>query len=248
MASPYPGIFAYPENGINGQWVALNNLNYIQVNLLPNWGGVVGQGTISILPDFFLGGGSLDCWLPVELGAMSVTPRDGAVDVQWLTRSESNLARFEILRDQEIIATRQAANTPTGADYQYTDHAVDNGRAYTYELVLVTGDGSRETIYTAENIVPSADKALVTEYALHTNYPNPFNPATTITFDLLESGEVSLVVFNLMGQKVADLAHGTQTAGRHTVSFDGTSLPSGVYVYQLHAGSFVAENKMLLLK
>ncbi len=56
------------------------------------------------------------------------------------------------------------------------------------------------------------------------------------------------MVFNLMGQRVAELARGTQAAGRHTVSFDGTELPSGVYIYQLRAGDFIAEKKMLLMK
>jgi hypothetical protein len=59
---------------------------------------------------------------------------------------------------------------------------------------------------------------------------------------------VELQVFNLLGQKVQDLAHGVQSAGRHEISFDASHLPSGVYLYKLNAGSFLATRKMILTK
>ena len=83
---------------------------------------------------------------------------------------------------------------------------------------------------------------------LRPNQPNPFNPTTTITFELAEAGEVTLAVYNLLGQQVAEVVHGPQTAGTHSVRFDGSGLPSGVYIYQLRTRDFVRESKMLLLK
>jgi photosystem II stability/assembly factor-like uncharacterized protein len=84
--------------------------------------------------------------------------------------------------------------------------------------------------------------------SLHQNYPNPFNPATQIAFDLDKAGSVQLTVFNTLGQKVAALVNGPQSAGRHTVTFKAAELPSGVYLCRLHTESGTEQTKMLLLK
>jgi hypothetical protein len=86
------------------------------------------------------------------------------------------------------------------------------------------------------------------EYALQANYPNPFNPATTIDFSLAEPGLVNLVVYNVQGQKVATLLEQRLAAGSHQVQFDGSSLPSGLYLYSLSVGEFTQTRRMLLLK
>jgi hypothetical protein len=86
------------------------------------------------------------------------------------------------------------------------------------------------------------------QFRLHTAYPNPFNPTTTITFDLPKSEFVTLTVFDLLGRAVAELCHDTYAAGSHTLSFDGGGLPSGIYLYRIHAGGFSASQKMMLLK
>jgi len=86
------------------------------------------------------------------------------------------------------------------------------------------------------------------QFKLNQNYPNPFNPSTTISFELLESGSVSLKVFNILGQEVASLANGKLGTGTHTISFDATNLPSGVYIYQLTSSSASLTKKMLLIK
>jgi hypothetical protein len=94
----------------------------------------------------------------------------------------------------------------------------------------------------------TSNSAAVRNYALYQNYPNPFNPTTRISFDMPHSGNVSLNVFNPMGQQVAALVNGSLGAGSHTITFDASNLPSGVYLYRLVAGVFSAEKKMLLMK
>ena len=90
--------------------------------------------------------------------------------------------------------------------------------------------------------------AIISERALHQNYPSPFNPETQIKFDMAEGGFVSLRVYNLIGQEVATFLNGQMPAGEHTTTFDAANLPSGIYLYRVVADRFVAERKMLLLK
>lgn len=85
-------------------------------------------------------------------------------------------------------------------------------------------------------------------FALAQNYPNPFNPSTSIAFNLPVSSDVTLSVYNVLGQKVATLANGPMTAGSHSVSFDASRLASGIYIYELRAGSFVQQRRMTLVK
>lgn len=85
-------------------------------------------------------------------------------------------------------------------------------------------------------------------YSLDENYPNPFNPVTSIGFNLAEPGMTTLSVFNLQGQLVATLIERPLPAGSHRVQFDGSSLSSGLYFYTLNAGEFTATRKMVLIK
>ena len=90
-------------------------------------------------------------------------------------------------------------------------------------------------------------------FALADNYPNPFNPETTIKYELPAAAQVRLEVFNVVGQVVRTLVAEPQSAGRYVVQWDATndnqqSLSSGVYFYRIHAGDFLKVKKMLLLK
>lgn len=90
-------------------------------------------------------------------------------------------------------------------------------------------------------------------YALHANYPNPFNPTTTISFDLPEASDVLLEVYDMMGRRVATLVSGQLAAGVHQATWNalsesGDRVASGVYLYRLQAGSFEFVNRMVLMK
>ncbi len=93
-----------------------------------------------------------------------------------------------------------------------------------------------------------ASPSAVTEFRLYGNYPNPFNVSTLIAYDLAKDGWVRIEIFDLLGRRVALLADERQTQGRHTVRFDGGSLPSGAYLYRLSADGFCPTRKMLLIR
>ncbi len=87
-----------------------------------------------------------------------------------------------------------------------------------------------------------------TTYELDQNFPNPFNPSTTIRYGLPQKSAVHLSIFNTLGQQVAQIVNGDMDAGHHEVRFDGSSLSSGVYFYRIQAGGFVETKRLMLLR
>jgi hypothetical protein len=100
--------------------------------------------------------------------------------------------------------------------------------------------------FTAETDLQTAE--LPTEFALTGNYPNPFNPQTSITFSMPEAATVRLTVYDLLGRQVALLVDGNLAAGKHEVRFDATNLPSGQYLYRLTTPKGEFTKMMMLLK
>jgi hypothetical protein len=91
-------------------------------------------------------------------------------------------------------------------------------------------------------------ESLPREYALKQNSPNPFNPSTLIAYELPKQSFVTIRVYDILGQEVVTLINELQEAGYKTVRFDAGNFASGVYFYQLKAGSFTSVKKMLLMK
>jgi endo-1,4-beta-xylanase len=89
---------------------------------------------------------------------------------------------------------------------------------------------------------------LPSKYALEQNYPNPFNPTTNIRYSITKTSPVTLEIFDILGRQVQTLVNTVQTPGQYTVTFSAKNLASGVYFYQLHAGSFTETKKLMLLK
>jgi hypothetical protein len=105
-------------------------------------------------------------------------------------------------------------------------------KSYTFQIVLTSVPGTAQ---------------LPREVALRQCYPNPFNPGTTITYELPRASELKLSVFDLLGREVSVLVNESKDAGVHEVKFDGSSLPSGAYFCRLRAGQFVQTRKLLLI-
>jgi hypothetical protein len=90
--------------------------------------------------------------------------------------------------------------------------------------------------------------AIPKQYSLEQNFPNPFNPTTTIRFALRNQSTVDLSLYNILGQSVLTLMNGELPAGEYDVTLDATTLPTGVYFYRLTAGAFVQSRKLVILK
>ncbi|SYZ73591.1 exported hypothetical protein [Candidatus Zixiibacteriota bacterium] len=132
----------------------------------------------------------------------------------------------------------------------------------TIPLEFTTGGGLTFAPYFREGYVDIKSGTAVeerkspvipTKYALAQNYPNPFNPSTAIKFDLPQTSQVKLEIFNILGQKIRTLINREMTAGSYDITFDGKGddnkqLGSGVYFYRLRAGEFEQSRSMMLLK
>ncbi len=98
------------------------------------------------------------------------------------------------------------------------------------------------------NLATGVESIIPEQYSLSQNYPNPFNPTTQIHYELPKATQVSLKLYNMLGNEIMVLDQGQRGAGKHHVTFNGGDLPSGIYFYQLRADHFVKTRKMFLIK
>ena len=118
----------------------------------------------------------------------------------------------------------------------------DNGSTDTLKFLITDRNGS-----TWEKSIVVI-YALPAEFALEQNFPNPFNPSTTIYYQLPAESRVAIHVYNVLGQLVTTLVDEVRPAGYHEAHFDAVSLPSGVYFYRMIAGTYIATKKMMIIK
>jgi hypothetical protein len=129
-------------------------------------------------------------------------------------------------------------------------HLKGNG---TYARICISPDGLADHLAHGDVfILPKSgvvgEEEIPTEFALTQNFPNPFNPTTEIQYAIPSASNVKLEIFNITGEKVATLVDGFKNEGTYKVNFNAASLPSGMYLYRINAGSFVQTRKMILLK
>lgn len=103
-------------------------------------------------------------------------------------------------------------------------------------------NGSLTDVYLTDKVIP------VKEFSLHHNYPNPFNPTTTIIFELPRSGHVNLETYNTLGEKVLTPVNKELNSGIHKINIDASSLPTGTYIYRIVMNKNTLSKKMTLIK
>lgn len=147
----------------------------------------------------------------------------------------------------EIIATT-APNTVTFIDTLVSDSTTYTYRVKAFNGLYSSGYSNQSQIVTLVSVINYDEQALPSSFFLSRNYPNPFNPSTTLSFELPRRSTVKLMVFNARGESVSTVTEGVYEPGRHEVTFDAAGLPSGIYFYRLQAGEFVQTKKMVLMR
>lgn len=188
--------------------------------------------------------------LPVELSSFAASVINRDVTLNWSTSTEINNSTFQIERkafssDGWTVLGNIAGNGTSNVnhDYSYSDRNLASG-IYTYRLKQIDFNGNFEYHNLNAEVMIGTPK----DFSLSQNYPNPFNPSTTINFDMPKDGFVSLKVYNTSGKEVATLVNETRSAGYHSVSFNASSLSSGVYYYRLESNGISKTMKMALIK
>ncbi|HQV32633.1 MAG TPA: PKD domain-containing protein, partial [Calditrichia bacterium] len=214
-----------------------------------------------MIDDFEIDGESNDPSLPVSLQAFAANPLPAlpAIDLSWRTQSEVNNSHWLVERADNGSEYRTIARlegqgtTPVATDYDYRDGDVLVGARYSYRLVDVSFAGERTVHPALSVLLESGNTPGIRTFELAQNFPNPFNPTTTIRYQLPEAARVELKVYDLNGRLVRTLLAQNRDAGIHQMSWDGKNdagedVAAGIYLYRLKAGRYVATRKMVMVK
>ena len=203
--------------------------------------------------------GSGDITIDIQLVSLKADLEDKNIYIRWQTESERSVLGYHILKkingNGEFVKANNSllpakGGTTDPADYVFIDSDVQPHTDYTYQLLEVDINGS-ESISATVNI--RTDAWVPDRYYLDSNYPNPFNPSTTIQFGIPEQSHVRLQIFNIRGELIRVLWDEIMDAGIHDVKWDGRNaighqVSTGVYFYRLQSGGFDKIVKMLLTK
>ncbi|MBL7066673.1 MAG: carboxypeptidase regulatory-like domain-containing protein, partial [Candidatus Marinimicrobia bacterium] len=198
-------------------------------------------------------GWSEDNLPPETPTGLTATGSEGSIALNWEAVTSEKVKYYSIYRK---TATSEFSIVGYSTVPEFTDDAVFQTEVYTY-TVTATDFGLNES----DRAVPLSLSAtaveevveLPTEFALKPNYPNPFNPETTIEFALPKTSKVTLTIYNLTGQLIQELVKAEYSAGYQRViwngrDFNGNSVGSGVYIYTLKADNFSQTRKMILMR
>jgi photosystem II stability/assembly factor-like uncharacterized protein len=188
-------------------------------------------------------------WSPVNTG--SVTYIDFWHRMKWVYGTSVCFLTGEtstgsiVKKSTDNGATWVTQTTPAVSGLMNIDLVNSSGSVYAY---AVANDGKVIRLQQQLTGINPVNSNIPADFTLHQNYPNPFNPVTKIKFALPNSGNVKLVVFDLLGREVTALVNEQLNPGTYEVDWNASNYPSGVYYYQLIAGEYSETKKMILIK
>lgn len=206
-----------------------------------------------------------DPTLPVELSHFSATmTSENYVQLTWVSQTETNVLGYNVYRSdscdlslaRHISPLIEGTNTSFAQTYIYLDQELEQDGTYYYWLQSVDMDGTsgfHGPVSVAFSIGNTESPSMPFITRLENAYPNPFNPNTTIRYQLRDAGKVRIDIYNLRGQVLNSFSRTHDAAGNYGVVWDGrdssgNDLPSGVYLYKMSCGEYSATKRMVLKK
>lgn len=187
--------------------------------------------------------------LPVELNSFTSTVINNTVKLNWTTATEVNSSSFDVEKTTinkenwiSLSSIKASGNSNSPKNYSFVDRNIISGK-YNYRLKMVDNDGTFKYSTAIEANISEPYK-----FALEQNFPNPFNPSTTISFTLPLMSRVVLSIYNELGQKVAELFNGEKAAGSHSIEWNAGNFNSGIYFYELKTEKYSLTKKLILMK
>jgi hypothetical protein len=199
--------------------------------------------------------------LPIQLSSFAASASGDGVRLTWTTMSEVNNYGFEVQRSPASAVKQwtKAGFVPgygtstTAHSYSFVDTSAGVSSSYRLKQIDLNGESRFSDPVDVNSVAGAAGEKPVPEaFLLTQNYPNPFNPSTQIEYDLPKAGQVSLVVYDILGREVTTLASGYHEAGRYTARWDAGAQASGVYIARVKisgeaGGTVFTKNIKLLL-
>ncbi len=191
----------------------------------------------------------IDQALPVELISFEAKSSSHKINLSWTTATEVNNYGFDIEKKtvsnpewEKIGFVEGHGNSNSFHSYFYADDNIANNTNFNYRLKQLDNDGK----YTYSKIVEA--EIIPDKFYLSQNFPNPFNPVTSINYELPADSKVILKVYNLLGEEISTLVDENKKAGKYKLNFNAEKISSGVYFYKITAGTFSNIKKMVILK
>jgi len=228
-------------------------------------GDVITFNSISVQDGYYsMGAEGLDGSLPVELTSFELLEtRNDVITLEWVTESEIDNLGFILDRRTPTADWIQVASYITDQElqgqgnvshqtiYTYTDNSVNEGESYDYRLADVDYNGNIE--YHSLQLMGVSSSNVPQQFVLYPNYPNPFNPVTTIRYDLSKESFVDITIYDMLGNVVNNLIYTNQSSGYKSIQWNATNnigapVSAGVYLYKIKAGDLVETKKMIFLK
>ncbi len=203
-----------------------------------------------------MSGYSIDNIAPPAPAAVFAGAENGNVVLTWDASDCNDLRNYAVYRGINVDFTPAAENmVGTAESNQFVDETISQIGEYYYRVsgVDVHGNEGEHSDVATVFLGVEDGVGIPKEFALHRNYPNPFNPTTTIRYDLPEQALVSIVIYDMLGRRINTLVNRVEPAGYKAVTWNGTNafgqpVGTGVYLYQITAGNFTQTYKMVLMK
>ncbi len=204
----------------------------------------------------------IDSIPPLPVTNLSAVRNQNGVLLTWQKPADSTAKRFVIYRFDDSISIN--INDPRNilvityndtTSYLDTKAIAANTQSVTYVVTSLDRLQNESIVNSSNtftlNLLVSIEEELgdkANKFVLYQNYPNPFNPVTRIKYELPKAAQVSLRVYDILGNEIAVLIDGWQSAGNYDVDFRVNNSPSGIYFYTLKAGDFIQSRKMIILR